>query len=318
MKLKDALGRALPTNVEPEEDDVIISPNDITMLERLHWHGLLSTTHTFKLTGKKDHNAHQTRMRMMVRRNARAKIDGEMQDFGIPMKRVYDDRLGFLGGWIPRNLHQVYELTPNGKKLLKALNRLRDYKHDDQFEHRLMRSTITAEIEIGVNKKRDYTFMPRHLVTNLPNGYVHEGRPFYDDGMFAIDYGDVRKNFFLEVDRGTEVKEGMQKRKTVERMIRQWHHFFKRPQSERSPYADLFHTERKDFGYTLFVFVNETQMRNAMAIQNNVGDSPYLLYRFDPRFAQKTFPAPMPSTAHFEGAWERVGHPVMYINKATT
>lgn len=47
--------------------------------------------------------------------------------------------------------------------------------------------------------------------------------------------------------------------------------------------------------------------------KKTIGDSKIMLYRFDPRFYERTFKAPMITTAHWEGAWERVGHPPMYI-----
>ncbi len=271
-----------------------------------NWHGPLSTTHLYKLGGRRDKLQHTKRMRQLVTRNARA----DRQDHGVLLKRCYNDRLGFLGGWTPRNLHQVYDLTEAGRKALA--HRYQDYGHDDQWEHRLMRATITAEMEIGVNGNRDLTFIPRHRTTSIPNGYELGGRKFRDDGMFSIDYAGSQRIFFLEVDRGTEVKEGMMKRKTIERMIRQWDHFLKREDGRPSPFAKHFNTYLN--ALVLFVFVNETQMQNAMEIDRKIGGSKTRLYRFDPRFAEKTFPAPMPSLAHWTESWLRVGHSPFFIN----
>ena len=310
MKTHDALGRRFPNNLEPAGTKPTAQKCDLVLFERLDWHGPLPTDHLYYLDrecGRKNRGGLQHRLRILC-------TETETAHGGRYLDRPKDQYPSLRNGRVPRNYHAVYKLHDGAIKALDV--RYNAYPHGGWFEHQLMQSIITAEIEIGTYQNRLYTFKPRHRIIKEANSYpVHlswkEKGKFFEanttlrpDAHFAINYGDEKeRHYFVEVDRGTEVKEGVSmERKTIERSLRQYREFI----GERI-YRETIKTD--DGAFVLFVFINEQQMRNAMDILLELTEGKgnnYILFRCDERFAGKTFPAPMVSLNNWNGEWLRV------------
>lgn len=323
MKSHDVLGRRFPNNLEPSGSKPTAQKCDLVLFERLDWHGPLPTDHLFHLDqecGRKSRNGLQHRLRLLC-------TEKDTGHGGRYLDRPKDQYPSLRGGRIPRNHHAVYKLHDGAIAALKATTRYNEYPHGGWFEHQLMQSIVTAEIEIGTYKNRLYTFIPHHRVTKEVNKYpvriswtekkkgreiAMEARTFLQsDAHFSIDYGSKQQHFFVEVDRGGEVKAGVDlERKTIERSLRQYREFI-----GGREYRDALKTDLGAF--VLFVFINEQQMRNAMDIllglTDNKGNN-YMLFRCDDRFVGKTFPAPMVSLNNWSGQWQRAGRAPVYIN----
>lgn len=306
--------------MQPVGQRVSARPCDLYMFERLLWHGPLPTDHLFHFDGecgRKHKDMLQRRLRLLSE-------EPDTPHGGRYLDRPRIQFPNLAGGYIPPNHHLVYALHDGAIAVLKENNRYHDgYTRGGWYEHQLMQSVVTAEIEIGTYAHRDYTFIPRHRLHKETHAYpvtIHEvGRygtnqlklMLHPDDHFAIDYAGKFRHYFLEVDRGTEVRVGVSNaRKTMERSLRQYREFI-----GGGLYKDMLKTDKGAF--VLFVFVNEQQMRNALEILLKLTEGKgnnYMLFRTDTRFLGKTYPAPMVSLDNWDCEWFRAGRPSVYIN----
>jgi len=317
MKTHDALGRRFPNNLEPNGTKPTAQKCDLNLFERLDWHGPLPTDHLYHLDrecGRKNRGGLQHRLRILC-------TERDTAHGGRYLDRPKEQYPTLRNGRIPRNHHAVYKLHDGAIQALRDSTRYNGYPHGGFFEHQLMQSIVTAEIEIGTYSNRLLTFIPRHRIIRDSSSYpVHllwneldkrtkremrmEATTYLrPDAHFAINYGDKTRQYFIEVDRGTEVREGVNReRKTIERSLRQYREFI----GERQ-YRDVLKTD--DGAFVLFIFINEQQMRNAMDILLDITEgrgNNYILFACDERFAGKTFPAPMVSLKTWNKEYLRV------------
>lgn len=321
MRDYDKLQRRLATNRDPGDDKARLVPKaDLYIAERLDWHGPLPSAHLYayyKELGYSGSTYAALRLRYLSTiKDLSYKGKKYKQYLETPIQQFPINP----GGYVPGNHRLVYSLGEGAVKFLKENTRYVGYHHGSTFEHQLGQSIITSEIELGTFKNRDFTFKPRHRVLSIDEYKVNLPElgdiTFQDDGAFAINYGDRQDNFFIELDRSTEMSTKLLKnKKTVARMILQWHHFIQRPQSDVSEYRKQ--TGCTDNAYALFYFTNETRMKNVMEWfkEHSKGKgSRWVGFRYDGRFHGDKYPAPTVSLDNYHGEYLRVGHPPFKID----
>ena len=313
MKKEDIAGRRLASNREPDPRDgkPHATKCDLYTFERLDWHGNLPLDHIHKLNrecGRVNKNILQKRQRIL----------STVRDTADGARYLYCPNQQFPnlpGGYIPNNLHLVYHLDEGAKKALKE--RYIGYAHGGPYAHQLAQAIVGAEIEIGSYSNREYTFIPHHRVTAVPNSHrvylseLDKDTTLEPDIHFQIDYVTKKQHFFVEVDLGTETLKGVYPdQKTVERSLRQYREFIGTRQ-----YRDTLGTT--DGAFLIFIFNDmarlKTAIETATSISGEKGNA-YMLFFFDDRFDSKSFPAPMVSDKLWMGEYQRAGRSPVRIN----
>jgi len=317
MKTRDTQGRRFPNRLEPL-GKTLREPNRarLDLLEKLQWFGALPSAHARAILNAggmvSPRNQKQTLLDM-----ASEEYEGSTllvrPSWQYPPKGM---------AWPSRHHHIIQDIGNAGIKLLKDKSRYVERKNDAHFYHWLMQSCTLSEFYIGASENRDYTFIPQHRLTQKPLEFdlTIEGKKtvLKPDAYFAVDYGGKKRNFFLEVDRGNEQKEGVVAgKKTLERSLRQYYEFIRSRTNELSLFCQTLDDRSPVFA--LFIFTNPEVMKTAQRILTEKVTKGkgcnFILFRCDPRFAGKQYQAPQVSLDNWTSAWWRSERPDILINK---
>ena len=318
MQTHDSLGRRFPNHITPPDKTLVIHRAREQMLQRLDWfvalpnHHLKAYLHNFGIIKEQNKVATLT--------------DLASKDFGD--NYIWRNPLQLpdnAGGWVPRSHSYVSELGAKGIAHLKKQKLYIGNKRTSGFFHELTCSITLAEIELTTMETDDITFKPRHMVTKIPNGYPvtidRNGKEKYtelrDDGFFQLDYNGRKRAHFVELDLSNEqLKGNLNGKKTVERMLRQWSVFLRRPtKGGRSLFSEIFNLDMPAVVH--FRFISEQRMKNAMDLLMSITDKkgdPNILFDFDTRFRRGQYQAPTVSHDFFHKEHLRAGRPPVRID----
>ncbi|KAA0909535.1 hypothetical protein FLO80_21125 [Aquicoccus porphyridii] len=206
----DSLGRATFHHIAPQAQ-VRPTEREIRWLKHIERHGPQSSHYLYELT-RDTHACRDTALRQMQKLRAGGYLL-------LPRQQRVTERAEFNP--------YIYDLTRKAKDHLCDLGldepTMRPTGH---WWHGYTVSCVTGAIDIAA-ARQGTRYIPAHEILTRTGAELAMpvGRTkLIPDQFFALDYGGCYRAFALEVDRGTEPKTSLARRKSWARSIAQYDH----------------------------------------------------------------------------------------------
>ena len=297
MSSHDTIGRRPRDKRVSTGKRVTPRPRDLLWFEKLAQHGSLSSSHLHEFSKHLNPNPRDARYRARDLYHEDNTLHG-----GAYLSRPHQQ----FGTMDARYQELVYDLTPSSEKALADIG-ITPVSHAGWFVHQFMTAHITASIDLATDG-----FIPLHEITDQPLSVPIGEKTLTPDAMFGIKYGDNRRVFLLEADRGTEViRSNSKNRKTKLQNFKQYRKLIGQELYKK-------HYSINSGLMLLYVTVSETHMNNLidllMELSNGKGNN-YILFKTIPHFT-RYFKPPKPQLDLFTEPWMRAGHSDFWINQS--
>jgi hypothetical protein len=318
----DTRNRHHPTKPEPSGLKCRLTARDLSLFERINWHGILPTAYLVEYFKRWGHSEGR----------ARDRISDLGCETNTPHGGVYlirPDAQFPPTTYIPRNFHLTHDLSPAAVAALQEVGKYAPATHGGWYDHQVMGACIGADIEMGA-QAANIVYIPKHetlgnrsLSVKVPFTYRDPtgrqsgsfAKQYIPDDFFTLAYPNKRRHFIVEWDRSTEdVEHANFDRKSFLRTALQIRELI-----GGGLFREAYGLPVHEGMVALIFTTNENTAKRMLDLLLRLSDGKgnnFICIKVVPQYAgRKGFVAPKPDPATFTGPFRRAGKPDFYLTE---